>query len=73
MKNRQLRRLIGERVVVHTRDARSLRGVVVAVHGDWLVLGDPEYLEEARATGMPGEVWVERANRSWIHRVGGAS
>lgn len=70
MKRRQLKKLIGEQVVVHTKDERSLRGVLKAVEGDWIVLAAPEYLAEAAPTPMPGEVWIAADNRSWIHRVG---
>ena len=65
-----VRRLVNERVVVHTRDDRSVRGVLVAAPAGWLVLRAPEYLSDARSTEMPGEVWIERANLSWLHRVG---
>lgn len=70
MKRRHLKRLVGERIVVHTRDSRSIRGVLTAIVGGWVVLSSPEYLDEAQPTGMPGEVWIAADNRSWIHRLG---
>lgn len=71
MNNKQLRRLIGETIIVHTMDKQSIRGVLKEVGRTWVVLGNPEYLNEARSTEMPGEAWIDDRNRSWIHRPGG--
>jgi hypothetical protein len=73
---RRLKRLEGERVVLQTKDDRSLRGVLVKVYHDvnWrptsLVLAHFEYLEEANPVDLPGEAVVLTDNLSWIHRLG---
>lgn len=63
---RGVRRLVRARVVVHTKDDRSLRGVLAAEHADCLVLAQPEWLGEAMPERMPGEVVVLLSNVSWI-------
>lgn len=69
----RLRSLVGERVVLQTKDRRSLRGVLSAVHKDCLAVSNFQYLEEAQATDLPGEAIVLLENLSWLHRyaVGG--
>ena len=67
---RGLRRLVGERVVVHTKDDRSMRGVLMGVYKDCYVLGHVEYLDEAAATPLPGSATVPTVNVSWIHKLG---
>lgn len=65
-----LHRLVGERVVVQTRDDRSLRGVLVAVYRDCVVVGHFEYLNEAQVAELPGEATVRFDNLSWVHKLG---
>lgn len=67
---RGLKRYVGDRVVVYTKDDdRAVRGVLVAVHNDCLVVGHYEYLNEAKATDLPGEAVVPRSNFSWLQRL----
>lgn len=70
--SRGLKRLKGERIALHTRqpDDRSLRGVLLDVHKDCLVVGHFEWLEEANPVDLPGEAVVMFDNLSWIHRLG---
>lgn len=67
---RGLKRLRGERVVVQTRDDRSLKGVLVGVYTDALAVAHFAYLDEAQATDLPGEAVVRFDNLSWVHRLG---
>ena len=69
-RGRGVRRLIGERVVLQTRDDRSLRGVLTGVYADCVVISHFEYLDEANPTGLPGDATVLVGNLSWIHRLG---
>jgi hypothetical protein len=65
-----LRRLVGERVVLQTRDDRSIRGVLTGVYADCVAVSHFEYLNEAQATGLPGEATVRFDNLSWVHKLG---
>lgn len=67
-----LDKLTKRRVVVHTKDDQSIRGILVAVHHDSLQLTGVEYLEKAReeAQGIPGEAMVLRSNVSWLQVLG---
>jgi hypothetical protein len=67
---RGVRRLVGERVVLQTKDDRSLRGVLVGVYADCVAIGHFEYLEEANPVDLPGEATVLHSNLSWIHKLG---
>lgn len=69
-RRRGVRRLVGERVVLQTRDDRSLRGVLTGVYADCVAVSHFEYLDEAQATGLPGEATVLFGNLSWIHKLG---
>jgi hypothetical protein len=68
--SRGLKRLKGERVVLQTKDDRSLKGVLLAAYRDCVVVGHFEYLEEANPVDLPGEATVLRENLSWIHQLG---
>lgn len=68
--SRGLRRLKGERVVLQTKDDRSLRGVLLDVFRDCVVIGHFEYLEEANPVDLPGEATVRFDNLSWVHKLG---
>lgn len=70
MRRRHLERLRGERVVLQTKDDRSLRGVLVGVHKDCLALAHFTYLDEANPVDLPGEATVLYENVSWVHRLG---
>lgn len=66
-----VRRLVRSRVVVHTRDNRSLRGVLAASYRDCLRLVHAEYLEEAKPAELDGDVVVLRENISFVQVLGG--
>lgn len=65
-----LRGLVGERVVLQTRDDRSLRGVLTGVYADCLTVSHFEYLQEAAVAELPGEATVLHSNLSWVHKLG---
>lgn len=67
---RGVKRLRGERVVLQTKDDRSLRGVLLGVYRDCLVIGHFQYLGEADPVDLPGEATVLVENLSWVHRLG---
>jgi len=69
MSRRGLKRLEGERVVLQTKDDRSLRGVLARVHADSVAVSNFEYLDEAKAQDLPGEALVLFDNLSWVHRL----
>jgi hypothetical protein len=68
--SRGLKRLKGERVVLQTKDDRSLRGILLDAFRDCVVIGHFEYLEEANPVDLPGEATVLVQNLSWIHKLG---
>jgi hypothetical protein len=56
--------------VVHTRDGRSLEGVVSGVYRDCLVLSHASYLlENGQKEPMSGEIVLPRDNVSFIQAV----
>jgi small nuclear ribonucleoprotein (snRNP)-like protein len=59
------------RVVVHTKDDRSLRGVLMHTHADSYVLARAEYLDEANPADLSGDVLVLRSNVSFVQILGG--
>lgn len=65
-----LRQLYGERVVLQTKDDRSLQGIVVGVYNDSVALGHFRYLDEAQPADLPGEALVRFDNLSWSHKLG---
>lgn len=65
-----LSRLRGERVVLQTKDDRSLQGVLVGVYKDCVAIAHFRYLDEANPHDLPGEATVLRDNLSWIHKLG---
>lgn len=71
LKAREPDPLMRRRVVVHTKDDQSIRGVLTATHRDCFVLAQPEYLQQAQPEHLPGEVLVLRSNVSWIQILGG--
>lgn len=70
---RGLRGLVKDRVVLHTTDGHSIRGVVIGVYRDSIVLGHTAYLDEAREAGLEGDVLVPREKIAWIQRLGSES
>lgn len=57
---------VTRRVVIHTKDDRSVRGLLIGSHVDCFVLGVPEYLNEAQSVDVPGSVVVLKSNVSTI-------
>lgn len=70
---RRVSPLIKKSVRVHTRDRRSIEGVLVKSYPTSLVLRHARYLTEADPNGlgsaMAGDVVVERSNVSFIQEV----
>lgn len=73
MTRRFLHRHLGHRVVVHTRDDQSIRGVLTGVHVDGLVLEAPEYLGEAKPSEVDGRAFVPASNFGWAQLLGSAA
>lgn len=61
-----IRRLRRRRVVVQTKDDRSIRGVLTSSYHDCVVLAQPEYLHEAKANELEGDAVILRENVSWL-------
>ncbi len=63
----RMRHVIRRRVTLHTRDGRSLEGVLVGVYRDAYALAHAEYLlEDGRREQLPGEVLVPADNLSFV-------
>lgn len=56
-------------VVVHTRDNRSLRGVLVGSYLRTLVLRHSVFLQDETETELSGDVVIDRSNVSFIQRT----
>jgi hypothetical protein len=66
--------LEAETVVIHTRDDRSIRGVLIAAHSDALVLRQAAYLtDDGVAVNVDGDVGVPRENIAFYQRIGATS
>ena len=63
-----LRRLERSRVIVHTKDDRSIRGVLVGVWPDCVVLSSAEYLADT-VTPLDGDPVIPRENVAWLQRL----
>lgn len=71
---RYLPTVISETVVVNTRDGNSIRGALVASHGDVIVLKGAVYLGATDGdVTIDGEAIIPRERVEWIQRAGGAS
>jgi len=61
---------IKEKVVVHTKDGRSILGVLLAVYRANLVLTHAQLLHEsepeAQGTPLAGDIILERSNVSFV-------
>lgn len=66
---RGLRRHLRRTLVVHTKDGRSLRGVLTHEHTDCLVLSQARLLDVDIALG--GETVILRENISWAQDITG--
>jgi hypothetical protein len=66
---RGLHRFLRRTLVVHTKDGRSFRGVLMHEHVDCIVLAHARLLDEDVALG--GEPVILRENISWAQDVTG--
>jgi len=67
-RRRYLNKLVGKRVVVHTQDDQSIRGVLTVVAADVLVLEAAEHLGKD-VVQIAGRVNVPRDNYSWSQEL----
>ena len=71
MFRRRLPKLVKESVVLHTRDGRSLSGVLSGAYPDVVALAHASYfLEDGRREPLSGDLLVPRENVSFLHREG---
>lgn len=73
-RKRYLDQITAETVVVNTRDGNSIRGALVGVYADSIVLKGAAFL----GTGgddvkIDGEAVIPTASVEWIQRPGGSS
>lgn len=67
MARNRLPKLVKASVVVHTRDAKSISGVLVGVHRDALAIAHATYLmDDGRREQLAGDVLIPRANVSFL-------
>lgn len=69
---RWLNRLVRETVVVHTTGGASLRGVLVGVYRDCLVLTHAKYLTSDTTEDVDGEAIIPRPMVAWMQRLPGS-
>ena len=67
-RGRGLERHVKRRVVIHTTDDQSLRGVLRASYRDSIELASVEYLDRAREEPrqLPGSALVLRSKVAWL-------
>lgn len=70
MRRSGLARVARQRVICHTRDDQSIRGVLEAIYKDCVVIAAPEYLGEVQRE-LPGSAVVPRDNLAWLQVLGG--
>jgi small nuclear ribonucleoprotein (snRNP)-like protein len=58
--------LVRDRVIVHTKDDRAIRGVLLEAYPDCVVIDAPEYLVEPEVQILKGRALIERSNVAWI-------
>lgn len=63
---RGLKPHLTRRVVVHTKDDRSIRGLLAGDHADSVTVAQAEYLHEAQETPVAGDVLVLKSNVSFV-------
>lgn len=68
MQRNEIPRLADSVIVVHTRDDKTVRGLLLRVGKDVLVLAHASILDGDRTIPLSGEVFVERANVSLTQR-----
>lgn len=69
IRRRGLRQLLRRRIVIYTKDDRTLRGVLLAEHKDTLAIVHAEYLNEAQNAELPAEVQVPLTNVSFVQAL----
>lgn len=62
----KLLELARRRVIVHTDDEGSIRGIVEDVAEDCYVLSNPEYLDHRGANALGGPAYVDRRRVVWV-------
>lgn len=64
---RYLSKLVKASVVAHTRDGRSVAGVLLGVYRDTLVLGHAAYLlDDGRREPLEGDLAIPRDNLAFL-------
>ena len=66
---RYIERLVRETGAVHLKDGNGLRGILVAAHGDCIVLAEAKALGEGGEITADGRAVVLRENISWIQHL----
>lgn len=61
-----IRRQLRRKVVIHTVDGRSIKGILVAEHSDVIALSHAEYLQGAEAAQLAGSLLFPRAKILFI-------
>ena len=69
MARRWIKSLTARTVLVHTRDSRTLRGALVGVHDDCLVLDHAAYVIDDTTTDLAGRAVVPRENVSFVQEL----
>lgn len=62
-------RMARESVVAHLTDDQSIRGVLVAVHRDCLVLAHASALHSGGSAPIDGEAVVPRSRVAWLQKL----
>lgn len=60
-------------VVAHLTTGASIRGVLVGVHRDCIVLGHASWLGPEGADNIDGEAVLPRERLAWLQDVGGSA
>lgn len=64
---RYLEQVVRRTVVVQTKDAQSVRGVLVGAYRDALVVSHASYLlPDGNREAIDGDVIVPRSNLAWV-------
>jgi hypothetical protein len=68
---RYIDRMVRETVVVHMTSGPSVRGVLLAVHRDCLVLIHARFLSGSESVDIAGEAVVPRERVAWLQHLAG--
>ena len=69
MARKWINQLTANMVVVHTVGEESIRGILLAVHGDCLVLTSATHLSEHGPRKLDGDVIVPRAQVAFMQHL----